>query len=135
MTGIPAAVARHIETLTGLDPRLGRRARAGACRKCSAPVVRGLDGDMCAFLTATDPRRLTPEGELLALLGGRDTFTLDGHPPQLTHRTRHDIRTRPPGRHIVLVEHQCNAPPLPAYPDMPAEREDISRRESSEPPF
>lgn len=133
MTGLPAAVAQRIADTTGLDPRLGRRARAGACRGCSAPVIRGLDEDMCAFLVEADPHRLTPLGELQAALTGRATFTLGGRPPQLLHRDRNRIRGNSPELVVVLAEHKCGAVPLDAYPDEPPAA--IRTKGSDVPPF
>lgn len=123
MTGIPAPVLEAIATRTGVDPRgIGRHAQLGACRRCSAPVLRGLDADMCAFTAEADPTPLTAVGEVLALAASRPTYTLHGRPPVLTVRSRHHISRYPANKNTVLPEHQCHAPALPTriIPEYPA---------------
>lgn len=130
---IPAHVLDAIATRTGIDPRgIGRSARWGACTRCNAPVLRGLDADMCAFQAEADPQPLTPIGEILALAGGRATYLLDGKPPALSFRDRHRIRTFPAAQFTVLPEHQCGAPALPTKPSAPAPAE---RTAGDRPPY
>lgn len=113
MTGLPAPILQRIADTTGLDPRLGRRARATVCPRCHQPVLTGLDEDRCAFTATTDPVALTTVGEALALISGRATYQLTGRPPHLLHRDQWRISGQPADTAIVLPSHQCGAPPLP----------------------
>lgn len=105
-----------------------RRARATNCR-CGAPTITGLDADRCALLATVDPRPLTPTGEALAHIAGRNTWTLHqiGNRLQLDYRDHWAIRatpangtTRPlqgPGHtaYDVMAQHVCGTqPPWPA---------------------
>lgn len=112
---MPAAVAEAIAVRTGVNPTgITRRARAGACRRCYGRVLRGLDDDVAAFTATADPWPLTGVGELQALLQGRSTYALYGKPPSLDIRDPWQIKGRPADTVVVLAEHRCGTPPLPA---------------------
>lgn len=90
--------------------------RATWCRSCRQPILTGLDGLACALPARVDPTPLTPLGELLAQLGGLDTYELRaGRPTRLIRRLAADIAARPadgPGRrrhdaYDVLAAHRC----------------------------
>lgn len=74
---IPDAVLEAMETKTGMDFRgAPRRLRRRPCRRCSWPVVTGLDADRCAGLAVVDPAPLTPLGESLARVKGYETYVI-----------------------------------------------------------
>lgn len=101
-----------------------RTARPGRCRTCKATILRGLDADLCAFPTTADPIPLSPIGEALALLAGRQTFHLRRTPGttdlQLDRRDQWQIAGQPAATPDSLfpadtvAEHKCWSPPLPA---------------------
>lgn len=94
-------------------------ARPRKCRHCKAPVLAGLDDELCGFPTTVDPTPLSPIGEALALLAGRTTYRLDKD-QQLWRRDRWQIAGQPAGTvdrlfpHDVVASHSCGAPPLPS---------------------
>lgn len=94
-----------------------RRAQPRRCRTCNAHVITGLDADIAALAVIADPTPLDPTGELLALVHGRRTFTLDHDSGRLVlnYRDGGRIRYRPPGgaRYDVVPDHACGHP-LPA---------------------
>lgn len=108
--------------LEGTKPK-GRSAGMERCSKCKAPVVAGLDEDVCAFRAHVDPQPLGPLGEALARLAGRGTYDLEraGLEWRLTRRTRWVIQARPPGHQgrgaaDVVAEHRCHHEHLPGTP-------------------
>lgn len=94
---------------------LGRRARLTRCTTCRAPVMSGLDGDVCALEAWCDPRPLTPAGEAAACVDGRRTWSLTKARAgrfELDPRDAREIRRHPAGterRRDVLAEHRCHA--------------------------
>lgn len=93
-----------------------RRAQPRRCRTCNAHVITGLDADRCALAVIADPTPLDAAGELLALVQGRRTFTLNHDSGRMVLNYRDDgrIRHRPPGGdYDVLPAHVCGQP-LPA---------------------
>lgn len=87
----------------------GRHLKAGRCRACRAPILRGLDEDLCALRAETDPTPLAPLGEAMALLAGRKTYDLarDLGNWQLTRRGRWRIAGTRTGVDIVPA-HRCH---------------------------
>lgn len=93
-----------------------RSVRLRVCRRCNAPVLAGLDADICAFAVQADVVPLTPLGEAVALLTGRRTFDLVGYgsDKRLYAREEHNIHTT--RRYLVFPEHRCGES-LDAYTD------------------
>lgn len=94
--------------------------------QCGAPILTGLDGDLCAFDATVDWTPLDVLGELVAIAQHRRTYQVerlhsDGS-PTLTRRTPRMIRSWPPGTRLhsrrcdVVPEHQCGATPPPSIP-------------------
>lgn len=94
--------------------------------QCGAPILTGLDGDLCAFDATVDWTPLDVLGELVAIAQHRRTYQVerlhgDGS-PALTRRTPRMIRGWPPGTRLhsrrcdVVPEHQCGATPPPSIP-------------------
>lgn len=85
-----------------------RGIRARRCSACRAEVVVGLDADWCAGVVTVDAVPLTVQGEALAILAGRRTYTLDGKPAQLTRRNADEIGA-PKNRNTIdiLATHKC----------------------------
>lgn len=116
-----------------------RRARAGRCDKCRAPIMAGLDGDLLAFTARCDPWPVDAQGELLALLTGRRTYRLRWSGRyELDPRTVIEIRGASTSDVEVLVEHRCGQP-IPAltreHPN-PARRSPPSATTTTtEPPY
>lgn len=109
---------------------MSRYAQTDTCRHCRAPVLTGLDEDLCAFHATTDPNPLTALGEALALLAGRRTYELRRRGENrlgLYRRDRWQIQGRQAGdQHFVVADHQCDTPPLPTIPQpaIPAREKD-----------
>lgn len=84
-----------------------RTARLRTCPRCHAPVLAGLDADICAFSVRADLTPIDETGEALALLTRRRTFDLvsDRHAKKLYAREEHNIRMS--RRYPVLPEHRC----------------------------
>jgi hypothetical protein len=84
----PAGVPAWI--LTQRAGEAFRSASLTRCRDCKAPILYGLDADMCALSVRADPTPLTPLGEALALIDGRATYSLvtaDGRRNSSTYAT------------------------------------------------
>lgn len=118
----------------------GRGLQARWCR-CGAPVLAGLDGDVCAFPAVVDIGPLSAIGEAVARIQGRRTFEIRKRGAfQLMRRNRHAIRDRPPGRRAwcgpidVVAEHVCHSFPLPSTPSAFTETEN-ERADNDQPPF
>ncbi len=83
------------------------------CQTCRAPILYGVDADRCGWLRHVDWTPLDATGELLAVMAGRSTFTLQRQPggnPKLTIRTAIAIK-RGPGIALrdIVPEHRCHA--------------------------
>ena len=104
----------------------GRRARHDTCRKCGAPVLRGLDSDVAGIDRQADPTPIDRANEFQALMAGLATFTAwpirDGI--ELDRRDRWRIEG-PLTRHPTYPEHACGRT-WPAIPETAkiANRED-----------
>ena len=103
-----------------------RRARATNCR-CGAPVISGLDADICALVATVDPRPLSAQGEALALITDRRTWTFRTVGERLVLDVRDDyaIRAMPAGGvarfsapYDVMAEHVCGT--RPEWPSAPS---------------
>lgn len=102
------------------ENRTTRRAHIRTCPRCGQHVLRGLDGDTCAFDVTTDPHPLNPLGEALAHLENRRTYALHREargyvldPRDANHITHTPAGTRP--REDILRDHRCTTgPPPPA---------------------
>jgi hypothetical protein len=99
---------------------VSRKAKARFCRKCSAPVIAGLDHDRSAAAVHCDPQPLNVLGEAVALMTGRRTFSLrwlGGH-YELDVRFAEHISGSPAGSQPgidILASHLCNSPDLPVH--------------------
>lgn len=98
-----------------------RSARAGACRRCGAMIMSGLDADRAGWAVAVDPYPLSGAGELAALLTGRQTYSLIWIAGlgryEIDFRYPENIEHEPPGSKAnrdVVVRHSCHAVRLPA---------------------
>ncbi len=101
--GIPAWI---------LQERRGEAFRSAClqrCTKCRAPILYGLDADICALSVKTDPTPLTPLGEAIALLDGRRTFTLTEIAGRIEITTRDHWAIGGESPHPVIPEHKCNS--------------------------
>ena len=94
----------------------GRDARPDWCRKCRAPIIRGLDADYCAVVVIVDSTPLNATGEALAILADIPTYLLHltrTNKARLDRRHWYSYRTRPAGvttigqRYDVVAEHRC----------------------------
>lgn len=88
-----------------------RRACARACQRCGAKTVVGYDADRVAILAVADPTPLTAIGEVLAIVAGRQTWTLEDRGRlELNYRDAWRIRAHPAEERpsaVVLAEHRC----------------------------
>lgn len=92
-----------------------RKAKLSACT-CGAPIVLGLDDDLCAFSAAADPAFLTWAGELAAIVDRRPTYAVLGQ--SLFRRDRYSRSE--PSDHPVLAGHRCGQPiPVPWRKPLP----------------
>jgi hypothetical protein len=101
---IPAWLRDHIRANK-------RTATLTQCRQCAAPILTGLDNDIAALTAKTDPTPITPLGETIALLQGRNTYNLTTNSngrKELDHRDQWQISA--PRKHPVLPEHRCGQP-------------------------
>jgi hypothetical protein len=101
--GIPAWV---------LQERRGEAFRSAClqrCTKCRAPILYGLDADICALSARADPTPLTPLGEAIALLDGRRTFNLTETAGRIEITARDFWAIGGESRHPVIPEHKCNS--------------------------
>lgn len=101
--GIPAWI---------LHERRGEAFRSAClqrCTKCQAPVLYGLDADICALSVKADPTPITPLGEAIALLDGRRTFTLTDIAGRIEITTRDHWAIGGESKHPVIPEHKCNS--------------------------
>lgn len=111
MTRLPAWLQRHLETIGAANTDgVARKARATRCRRCGAPILAGLDADICGWPARVDPAPLTAQGEAAAILTGRTTYRLNGTHSHIEIDRREDfnIRGTPPSDEcIVVAEHAC----------------------------
>lgn len=111
MTRPPAWLQRHLETIGAANTDgVARKARGTRCRRCGAPILAGLDADICGWPARVDPAPLTAQGEAAAILTGRTTYRLNGTPSRVEIDRREDfnIRGTPPSDEcIVVAEHEC----------------------------
>lgn len=84
---------------------MSRVASQSACHKCGAHIRSGLDADALAFVARVDDEPLTRQGELLAIVNGRKTYSLEGQ--RLYRRDLHHIK-RPAD--TVHAAHRCWEP-------------------------
>jgi len=101
--GIPAWILRE---------RRGEAFRSAClqrCTKCRAPILYGLDADLCALSVKADPTPLTPLGEAIALLGGRRTFHLTDIAGRIEITMRDQWAIGGESAHLVVPEHKCNS--------------------------
>jgi hypothetical protein len=95
-----------------------RKARGRLCSQCGAPVIVGLDHDRCAMAVFLDPSPVNVLGEAMALLAGRQSYSLrwvGGH-YEIDVRYPEHITGSPAGtnsRLEVLATHVCHSAPLP----------------------
>ena len=118
-----------------LASKAGRGVRARWCA-CRAPILRGMDDDTMALPATVDPQPLSPLGEAIARIQGRETYEMRraNGVYQLMRRNAWAITGRPPGTKTwaglidVLAEHACHSFPLPgqdtAHPKTEATQED-----------
>ena len=98
-------------------PKADRGIRALHCPRCRAPIISGTDADYCALIIQADTTPLSPAGEMVALLGGRTTYTLEqplAGCARLFRRNPSRIARQKPGtpdkpwrKYDVLARHQC----------------------------
>lgn len=99
------------------NPRADRGIRALHCPRCRAPIITGTDADYCAEVILADVTPLSTTGEMVALLGGRTTYTLE-QPltgcARLFRRNTNRIARQQPGKprmpwhhYDVIAGHQC----------------------------
>jgi hypothetical protein len=109
---IPTWLARAIADRDGA-PLGARHAKPNLCARCSSWTLLGLDGDVLAHTARVDPTPLSAQGELVALLTSRRTWTLTRTGRHLALDDRDPWRTagRPPGArnatYAVLPQHRC----------------------------
>ena len=115
MTTAPAWLEAHLQAIGVADSHglagTFRTARTRPCTTCGTQVIAGLDAEVGAFPATVEPTPLNETGEILALLAGRTTYSLDAK-GRLWVRQAHNIPA--PWRGIVLPEHKCGQPPLAA---------------------
>ena len=105
----------------GTGNRNGNGDRTHPCRKCSQPVITGLDAPRAGFLVTVDPCPLSLVGEVQALTDGRRTYDLVAG--KIRRRLDWHIRAMPAStRHPTLAEHRCGQPLPDAWlaPTVPA---------------
>lgn len=110
----PRAPRRQPNPYLHLDTTTARGVRAGWCPICREPVLTGVDEDWCAAVVRVDVTPLSAAGELACVMVGRETYSLDGIPAQLTRRRASRMRLQPPGnprrfwhKYDVLPAHEC----------------------------
>lgn len=122
-TGRAARRAPH--PMADYDTRHWRGVRATYCRDCRAPILTGLDADLCAFPAQVDVTQLNALGEAMAQLDGRATYAFTSYGvAKLTRRTASAIARYPAGAPgslapQILAEHRCGhrtPQPLTAEP-------------------
>lgn len=84
---------------------MSRNSSQSVCHKCGAHIRSGLDADALAFVARVDDDPVTRQGELLAILNGRRTYSLEGG--RLHRRYSHHLQIAP---RAPYVEHRCWEP-------------------------
>ena len=84
---------------------MSRSSSRHQCHKCGAHIRSGLDADVLAFVARVDDEPVTRQGELLAILNGRRTYSLEGG--RLYRRERHHLQI--PAR-APYAQHRCWEP-------------------------
>jgi hypothetical protein len=98
---------------TWLASRLGAPTRRGVtaerCQDCKATVLTGWDDDIAATRVSVDPTPLTPMGEAIALLGGRNSYSLRSRKSGLAlwRRDHWQIAGERSLRIDVVATHKC----------------------------
>lgn len=115
---MPRWLTEHLAKAGALNvDGITREARVRRCQDCPSWTVVGLDADRCAGPATADAEPLSRVGEALALLAGRQTYTLRriGTRLELDHRHRWAVGGSRPGDgpYDVVAAHRCHAPPLP----------------------
>lgn len=93
-----------------------RAARNAVCQRCGADVLKGDDHDRVALVVTVDPEPITLDDELLDVLDGRATFTLErmrgkeARPGAvaLHHRDEWQLTSTRPLRGTLHREHRCD---------------------------
>ncbi len=111
----------HLRNIGALNPdRIGRRAKAQRCPRCSTLTLVGLDADRCAFAVRVDVDPIGPVGEILATFADRRTYAVrgDGANLELNARGQFEIQGTPAGvgDYDVVAAHVCGADVLPTIP-------------------
>lgn len=101
-----------------------RVARIRLCPRCHAPIIVGLDADMCALTAHADPTPINETGEALAQLTERRTYdyTKTLGAPRLEYRAEWNITA--PRRYPVLAEHRCGQ-------TLPADKQEATPRKKT----
>lgn len=105
---------RHLENQGHIDPTTGatENVRITHCDTCRRPTWVGLEPR--GFARQLDPSPLTPIGEALAILQGRNASGMyrAGNRLEIELRTLDRIRNHPAGtpNTDVLLEHRCHNP-------------------------
>lgn len=110
------------------------KARIVTHRTCGIPTLAGFDDHVAALDAWCDLGQLTAEGELRALLDGRQTYRLwNGR--ELRRRDRWNIPGHPPTQRApVFAEHRCHHP-IPATWCMPPTSHNTPTPVTEEIPF
>lgn len=120
-----------------------RGVRAGWCA-CGAPILRGLDDDVCALTVVVDPTPLTATGEAIARIQGRQTFEIRVRNGlhHLASRNASAIQRKPPGTKAwviglidVVAEHACHSFPLPSQPSVHSPKPNRKELDDDQPPY
>lgn len=108
-----------------------RSVRLRLCPHCRAPILAGLDADICALSVRVDMTPINEMGEAIALLAGRRTYDLtgDGSGKRLYLREEEHIKNG--RRSVVLPAHRCGQSLAAYIDDRPSEK----RRIPEVPPF
>jgi hypothetical protein len=83
------------------------------CHRCKTTVITGLDDLVAALDVVIDPPSLSVYGEAMAVLFGRNTYTLDGVGRRYARRIwarHHGNIGRPEPWATVHAEHVCGQP-------------------------
>lgn len=132
-----------MELPTWLQQRLGepskrRGAKAAKCIKCFKPILVGMSEDVMAHVALVDPIALSPLGEALALIDGRNTYQLGKYDRGLAlwQRDHWRIAGRAAGPDwIILTDHKCESTakfPSVEIPLLTSKNESVLE---NEPPF
>lgn len=118
-----------------------RAAHSGHCRHCDAHVFAGLDAEKCALSVLVDSAPLSAVGEVLALMTGRETYSLTWFGSrgryEIERRDQYNIESQAPGTNVnidIVAGHQCDSPPLPRLSTM-IKRQSAIVNNPIEPPF